>query len=121
MSKLQDKVVWVTGASSGIGEALVYQLSETNTRLIISSRKADALEKVKTGCKHPESVHVLALDLGEKDSLEEKAQEALSIYGHVDVLVLSGGISQRSYALDTVMDVNRQLMEVNYLRECLKY
>ena len=114
MANLNNKVVWVTGASSGIGEAVARQLCERGVRLIISARNRETLEKVRASCTHPDKVHVIPLDLSDPDSLEKKAGEALAIYGRVDVLIMSGGISQRSFALDTVMDVNRQLMEVNY-------
>ena len=113
-STLKEKVVWVTGASSGIGEAVAYQLCEKGAKLIISARNKENLEKVKAFCKFPENIHVLPLDLADHASLGKISEEALAIYGHVDVLILSGGISQRSFALDTVMDVNRRLMEVNY-------
>ena len=59
----QNKVVWITGASSGIGRALALELSNQNALLIISSRNKASLEIVKTACKNPHNVWVLPVDL----------------------------------------------------------
>jgi short-subunit dehydrogenase len=111
----KNKTVWITGASSGIGEALTYALNEKGANLILSSRRRKALEKVKNNCSNnrPE-IHVLPLDLADPDSLKEKAEEALSIFGHIDYLFNNGGVSQRSTAYDTKMEVLRKVMEINF-------
>lgn len=110
-----DKVIWITGASSGIGEALAYQLSKMDARLILSSRKVHKLEKVLQQCEHPERHEILPLDLQALEELPEKAKEALGYWGRIDMLINNGGISQRSLANETSIDVDRRLMEVNYL------
>lgn len=116
MASLNNKVIWVTGASSGIGAALVSVLAEKNNKLILSSRKLAALEKVKASLVEPaqENAKILTLDLSQPDTLNEKAREALEFYGKIDVLIHSGGISQRAMAQDTQIEVDRRLMEVNY-------
>ena len=114
MGKLTGKVIWITGASSGIGEALAYQLSKKDTKLILSSRRVKELERVKERCKESEDICVLPLDLAESDSLPSKVQEALDYFGHVDILINNGGISQRSLIKDTLLEVDRRVMEVNY-------
>ncbi len=114
MEKVDQKVIWITGASSGIGEALAYELSKRNAKLIISARRKEELERVKMACKKAENVQVLPLDLSDSESLREKAKQAESYHGHVDILINNGGISQRDYAIDTAMEVDRRLMEVNY-------
>lgn len=111
---MKNKVVWITGASSGIGEALVYAYSNAGARLIISSRNRDELFRVKSGCKNPINTHVLSLDLENTNSLEEKAQEAIRIYGHIDILINSGGISQRSIAMETDLQTEQRIMNVNF-------
>lgn len=113
--KLKDKVFWVTGASSGIGKSLVLELSKYNAKLIISSRNTIALEEVKMQCMHPENVYVLALDLEAYDRLQTVTDTALSFFGKIDVLVNNGGISQRSFVKDTSIDVDKRLMDINYL------
>lgn len=111
---MKDKVVWITGASSGIGEALVYAYSQLGAKLILSSRNRDELFRVKNGCKNKINVHVLSLDLENTASLADKATEAIRIYGKIDLLINSGGISQRSLALETSQDVEQRLMNVNF-------
>lgn len=114
MASLENKVVWITGASSGIGEGIVKNLSTQNVKLILSSRRAEALEEVKAACPHQDNVRILTLDLAQPETLEAKAQEAIGLFGRVDVVIHSGGISQRAFAMDTDIDVHRRLMEVNY-------
>jgi dehydrogenase/reductase SDR family protein 7B len=111
---MNNKVIWITGASSGIGEALVYAYSNAGAKLIISSRNRDELYRVKTNCKSPVNIHVLPLDLENTASLADKAADALRIYGHIDVLINSGGISQRSLALETTVETEQRLMNINF-------
>ncbi len=108
-----NKTVWITGASSGIGEALTYQLAEKGAKLIISSRRKEALEKVRAQCISPEKVIIQTLDLADAKSIDEATQSILAKHP-IDILVNNGGISQRSLITDTVMEVYRNLMEVNY-------
>lgn len=110
----KDKVIWLTGASSGIGEALAYQFSKMEARLILSSRKVHKLEKVLEQCEHPERHEILSVDLEDLESLPEKAKEAMSYFGRVDMLINNGGISQRSMALDTPFEVDQRIMTINY-------
>lgn len=111
----QDKVIWITGASSGIGETLTYKLHQRGAKLILSSRRQQVLEEVKQGCKGDTSnITILPLDLTETESLKDKARQALDIYGYVDYLFNNGGISQRSLAIDTQPEVLRKVMEVNF-------
>lgn len=111
---MNNKVVWITGASSGIGEALVYEYNKAGARLIISSRNRDELFRVKTNCKNPVNIHVLSLDLENTTALSGKAEEAIRIYGHIDILINSGGISQRGLALETDLETEQRLMNVNF-------
>ncbi|HET6528194.1 MAG TPA: SDR family oxidoreductase [Balneolaceae bacterium] len=111
----ENKVVWITGASSGIGEALAYALHRRGAKLILSSRREGALQKVKENCRGDASdIHIIPLDLAETDTLNDKAQQAIDIYGHIDYLFNNGGISQRSLALDTKEEVLRRVMEINF-------
>ncbi|MFQ5570511.1 MAG: SDR family oxidoreductase [Rhodothermales bacterium] len=110
----EGKVVWVTGASSGIGEALAYALAERGAHLILSARREEKLRAVQAACAHADRHVVLPLDLASADSLNEAAQQALDRCGHIDLLIHNGGVSQRSLAIDTQLDVDRRIMEVNY-------
>jgi dehydrogenase/reductase SDR family protein 7B len=111
---MNTKVIWITGASSGIGEALAYEYSNLGAKLILSSRNRDELYRVKANCKNQINVHIVSLDLNESESLDEKALAAIRIFGKIDLLINSGGISQRSLALDTQPEVERKVMNVNF-------
>lgn len=114
MTQLKNKVVLVTGASSGIGEALAYELDQTGAKIILSARRKDELERVRFRCMHQSDILILPLDLADAASIAQKAKKAESFFGHVDVLINCGGISQRDRAVNTRLEVDRQLMEVNY-------
>jgi dehydrogenase/reductase SDR family protein 7B len=110
-----NKVVWITGASSGIGKALAIELSKQNATLILSSRKTSTLELVKQACTEPSKVKILALDLEDAKTLHQKATAAIALFGGVDILVNNGGVSQRSFAKDTEISVDKRIMDVNYM------
>lgn len=117
---LRQKVVWITGASSGIGEELAYQLAAVGARLVLSARREDELHRVRRKCLElssleDEDILVLPLDLLDRSTHQEKTHAALQHFGKIDVLVNNGGRSQRSLFLDTHIDVFGGLMELNYL------
>ncbi|MTI86347.1 MAG: SDR family oxidoreductase [Balneolaceae bacterium] len=109
------KTVWITGASSGIGEAFVRAFHQEGANLILSSRREEALTDIKNNLEGDISrVNILPLDLTDSDSFSAKTTEALSFFGQIDVLINNGGISQRATVMDSEMDTFRRLMEVNY-------
>jgi len=112
----KDKVVWITGASSGIGEALGEEFAKKGAKLILSSRRKAELERVKRKLKlSDEDCLVLPLDLEQYNEMEDKVDQALSHFDRIDYLVNNGGISQRSLILDTKMEVYKRLMDIDYL------
>ncbi len=111
---MSKPVIWITGASSGIGEATAKKFSQGGYRVILSARKVNELSRVKSECAFPEDCRILPRDLVAIDTFEEKVKTALGFFGQVDVMLHNGGISQRSLIKDTQLDVDRQLMEVNY-------
>ena len=111
---MKNKVIWITGASSGIGEALAYQYNAMGAKLIISARNRDELFRVKGNCKNQINVHVLSLDLEDQTTLASKANDAIRIYGHLDLLINSAGLGQRSAALETDVAVEQKIMNVNF-------
>lgn len=112
----KDQVVWITGASSGIGEAMAYAYYKEGANLIISARRIKELERVKSNCgDNMGEIHIIELDLADLSSHERIANEALRIYGHIDVIVNNGGISQRGLAHETEMSVVEKVMAVNFL------
>jgi short-subunit dehydrogenase len=116
MSRLSNKVIWITGASSGIGEALTYELAMKGAKLILSARRKEELERVKGNCPAPSqaNIRILPMDLSQAETLRLTTEAAIQVFGHVDVLINNGGISQRSFAKDTLLEVDRRIMEVNF-------
>ena len=115
MNPLKNKVVWVTGASSGIGEALCYQLAEKGAKLVLSSRNTAVLNAVKQNCKaDPKDILVLPLDLENIKNADGLANIITDYFGRIDILVNNGGISQRALFVDTSPTVFRKIMEINF-------
>lgn len=113
--KLRNKIVWITGASSGIGEALALRMAEAGARPILSARREERLRQVADRCeKTGAEVRVLPLDLADLASLPSRAEAARALFGRIDVLVNNGGMSQRATALETDFRVDRLFMDVNY-------
>lgn len=113
MQTLSDKVIWITGASSGIGEALALIAAEAGAKLVLTSRRPAELERVKARCLNPANVAVLPLDLTNFDA-SSAAIDAAKPFGPIDILVNNAGISQRSLVLDTDMAVYRQILELDF-------
>lgn len=112
---LQKQIVWITGASSGIGEALAYAYSEKGVKLILSARRVNELERVRENCPgSAEDIKILPLDLTDTEAMNEKTEMAVNMFGKIDVLINNGGISQRAYAVDLTMETIRRIMEVNF-------
>lgn len=115
MKYFHQKVIWITGASSGIGKELALQLSKLDCKLILSSRRRTALEEVKELCHTTDNIATLPLDLSDHDSMISITATAWKIFGSIDILINNGGISQRSPIIETKLEVDRKLMEVDYL------
>lgn len=113
--KFTNKVIWITGASSGIGKSLAIEFSKQPVKLILSSRNEEKLNEVKNACNHPENIAVLSLDLEDYKSLTFKVERAIQLFGGVDILFNNGGISQRSFASETSIEVDKRIMDINYL------
>jgi short-subunit dehydrogenase len=115
MNDFKDKVIWITGASSGIGEALALAFAKLGARLILSARRQDELKRVAGLTKLPElDLMILPFDLSDTKNASGLAAQIINKFGRIDMLVNNGGYSQRSEAMDTPEAIDRQLMEVNY-------
>lgn len=110
--RFEQRVVWITGASSGIGAALARAFAREGARLVLSARRTAELEQVAATCEG--APHVLPLDLTKPDTFAAATASVLARFGRIDVVVHNGGISQRSLVKDTHDDVDRRIMEVNY-------
>lgn len=110
---LKDKIVWVTGASSGIGQEIALQAAKSGATVVLSARSLDKLQQVRA--KLPGEKHLcLPLDLENSENFPDLALEVVNIFGRIDYLFNNGGLSQRSEAFDTSLDVDRKIMEINY-------
>jgi NADP-dependent 3-hydroxy acid dehydrogenase YdfG len=110
---LDNKVIWITGASSGIGEALAHALVAKNSRLIISARNEAALQAIKANYPAAQ-IEVVPFDLLDFDVAPAVVAKAISFFGKIDVLVNNGGISQRSLIAETDFAVDKKIMDVDY-------
>ena len=111
------KTIWITGASSGIGEALAYEFARVGAKLVLSARRRAELDRVQETCINagaPEdSLMVLPLDVTDEAVMADKVKEAHGFSGRLDMLINNAGISQRSLCLDTDMETYRKLFEVD--------
>lgn len=108
------KIVWITGASSGIGRALAQQISPHGAYLILSARSVEELQATQRSLADPENSEILILDMSDTAMIEKASKEMLDKHGQIDILINNAGISQRSLTLDSEMKVYEKLMEVNY-------
>lgn len=113
MSEIKNKVIWITGASGGIGKELAIQLAEAGAKIILTARSADKLEAVRerlAGAEH----WVFPMDLLRVEEIPAFAEKVLAEVGQVDILINNAGISQRSLAKDTAIEVDRKIMELDF-------
>ncbi|MFP4024744.1 MAG: SDR family oxidoreductase [Thiohalospira sp.] len=111
----KDKVVWITGASSGIGEALAYELARQHSITILSSNQPDELERVKNNYdKIGGKSYIQFLDITEIEKMDSITKSLIDKFGRIDVLINNAGISQRSLAIETPLAIDRKIMEIDY-------
>jgi NADP-dependent 3-hydroxy acid dehydrogenase YdfG len=115
----ENQVVWITGASSGIGEALALQFADASARLVLSSRREKELNRVRDLCVDagltPEQVMVLPLDVTDYDAMQPATEQVMRVFGRIDMLINNAGVSQRALCVETDLSVYRQLIEINVL------
>ena len=114
MSFLKNKTVWITGASSGIGEALAYECANEGAILVLSARRKEELERVRAQCRNSEQHKIVELDLSDSANYDVIVEEVWHDMSGVDLLINNAGLSQRSLVMETSMEVHRRIMEVNY-------
>ncbi|MFW2405218.1 MAG: SDR family NAD(P)-dependent oxidoreductase [Gammaproteobacteria bacterium] len=113
--RLENKTIWITGASSGVGEGMARVFHREGANLIISARRVAELERVREACREgPGRIMVLPFDITNRIEREAAAKLALNAFERIDVLVNNAGIGQRSLANETTLDVERRIMEVDY-------
>lgn len=109
-----NKVIWITGASSGIGAALAEYLAARGATLILSARRTELLQQLQSSLPNSQCHHLLPLDLEQPEGLRSKVQEAIALWGPVDILINNAGLAQRSLVVETQLSVDRRIMEINF-------
>src|SRR5689334_17644910 len=116
-SYYEGKVVWITGASSGLGEALAKEFAAEKAKLVLTSRREAELLLVKKECFRfisEENIFILPMDVTQLSGVDGEVQKVVKKFGRIDILVNNAGVSQRSFVADTPVDVERKIMEINY-------
>jgi dehydrogenase/reductase SDR family member 7B len=109
------KIAWITGASSGIGESLVYEFVRRGSTVVASSNDISGLEKVKAACSDKSSmVHCVPFDLSDTSGIDKIVEQQIKKSGRIDFLLNIGGISQRSRIDETPLWLDRKIFEINY-------
>lgn len=108
----KNKVVWITGASSGIGRELAVQLAREGAILILTSSNSAVLAAVQSQLEA--KTHILPYNLFDINGIESLVNDAIALEGGIDYVIQSAGISQRSLAEETTMEVYQKLMDINY-------
>lgn len=107
-------VVWVTGASGGIGAAIAKVFAEANASVVLSARRSDKLEQVKASLPNSGKHMVLPLDMTCPETFEQAVNAVRDRYGHLDVLVNNAGMTQRSRVMEASIEVDRRIMELDF-------
>lgn len=116
-TKYKDLTIWITGASSGIGEALSIAFAKRGATIILSGREKDKLETVRNRCKYSKNHLIIPFDINDAKQAKEAYEVAKTQAGKIDWLINNAGISQRSLIIETTEEVERQIMEVDYFAQ----
>ncbi len=112
---MENKVVWITGASGGMGEELSLRYAKRGWRVVLSARREDELQRVASSFDHPDRACVLPLDVTDTEAFPALTEKVLDRFGRIDLCILNAGISSRDYIRNTDYEVFEKLMQVNYL------
>lgn len=110
----KDKIIWITGASSGIGEHLAYEFSKLGHFVILSSRHLDTLKAVQSKLAHPEKSLIEVMDVSHHEAIKNHYQHIVDHCGTVDILINNAGISQRGAVLDTDLSIDKKIFDINF-------
>ena len=120
MAKVEDlkgKVVWITGASSGIGKAIAQQCAALGAQVVLTARRHEELEKVRQLLNNPEQHISITADITDESQVRHAYDQVLQQKGRIDWLINNAGLSQRALIQDTTMQTERAIMEVDYFSQ----
>lgn len=112
--KLKNQTIWITGASSGVGEGMAKVFHREGANLVLSARRQGELERVRSECRGSGTIDIVPFDVTDAAAREAAARDVLTRHARLDVLVNNAGIGQRSALKDTSLDVERRIMEVDF-------
>ncbi len=112
---LNNKVVWITGASSGIGEAIAIEMAKEGAKLVLTARSEAKLQALKAQCdEYTKGAMVLPMDLYKIETFSGAAKQVVDKFGRIDMLINNAGISQRALTREADLDIDRKVMELNF-------
>lgn len=119
--KLRGKVVWISGASTGLGEALALELAKAGVKLVLTGNedthdqvKARCLEASKGALKEDDILAIPPFDIRNFSKHEEIVKTVLSHFGQIDVLINNVGVTQRANFDSITPEVEKDIMDINY-------
>ncbi|AXY56029.1 SDR family NAD(P)-dependent oxidoreductase [Acinetobacter chinensis] len=114
---MEGQVVWITGASSGLGKALAKECALQGAQVVLTARRLDELENVRVTLMHPERHISVAADITSESQVRHAYEQVLAQKGRIDLLINNAGLSQRALIADTTMQTERAIMEVDYFSQ----
>ena len=115
MKTLKDKIVWITGASSGIGEALALVCAREGASLVLTARRKEELERVAALTGLPDqAILILPADLYHYEQVQSLTDQVVARFGRIDVLFNNAGISSRALAVESPVEIDRKVMDLDY-------
>lgn len=112
---MKDKVVIITGGSSGIGKALAIEFGSKGSKVLITGRKKEALDETVTELKNLGiNIRGFQSDVSKEEDNFKMADEALNHFGKIDILINNAGISMRALFEDVDLDVVKKVMDINF-------
>ena len=117
VKSIKDQVVWITGASSGLGKALAEEFAQQGAQLILTARRFDELEKVRKALVNSEKHVSITADITDESQVRHAYEEVLKQKGRIDWLINNAGLSQRALVSETTMQTERAIMEVDYFSQ----
>ena len=114
---LKSKVVWITGASSGLGKALAVEAAHRGPQIVLSARRLEELENVRLSLANPEQHVSIAMDITDEAQVRHAYESVIKAKGRIDWLINNAGLSQRALIADTTMQTERAIMEVDYFSQ----
>ncbi len=114
---LSGKVVWITGASSGLGKALAKECALQGAQVVLTARRLEELEKVRVSLLNPDQHISVCADITDESQVRRAYEQVLQQKGRIDWLINNAGLSQRALIAETAMLTERAIMEVDYFSQ----